>query len=89
MWKKMGKGKEVWVNKVGLVTLLVIEWKEPDHEILVEFLNTFVIKGSKIYCRRRNMVYVISKQLIANALGVYYNGYIEDPKGPMTKMLAK
>jgi hypothetical protein len=34
-------------------------------------------------------VYVISKQLIVDALGVCYNGYIEDPKGPMTKMLAK
>ncbi len=53
------------------------------------FFNTFVIKGSKIYCGRRNIVYVISKQLIVDALGVCYNGYIEDPKGPMTKMLAK
>ncbi len=32
MWKKMGKGEEVWANKVGLVTLLDIEWKELDHD---------------------------------------------------------
>ncbi len=70
MWKKMGEGEEVWASKVGLVTLLAIEWKEPDHDILVEFLNTFMIKGSKISCGRRNIMYVISKQLITNALGV-------------------
>ncbi len=49
MWKKMGKGEEAQASKVGLVTLLDIEWKELDHDNLVEFLNTFVIKGSEIY----------------------------------------
>jgi hypothetical protein len=68
---------------------LAIEWKELDHDIFVEFLNTFVIKGSKIYYGTKKIVYVINKQLIADALGVYYSGYIEDPNGPMTKMLAK
>jgi hypothetical protein len=55
-WKKMGEGKGVWVSKVGSITLLAIEWNEPNHDILVEFLNTFVIKGSKIYCGRKNIV---------------------------------
>jgi hypothetical protein len=32
MWKKKGKGEEVWANKVGLVTLLDIEWKELNNE---------------------------------------------------------
>ncbi len=32
MWKKMGKGEEAQANKVGLVTLLDIEWKELDHD---------------------------------------------------------
>jgi hypothetical protein len=32
MWKKLGKGEEVWANKVGLVTLLEIEWKEVNHD---------------------------------------------------------
>jgi hypothetical protein len=45
----MGETKEAWAKKVGLVTLLVIEWKEPDHDALVEFMNTFVIKGCEIY----------------------------------------
>jgi len=89
MWKKMGESEDVWASKVGLVTLLAIEWKEPHHDTLVEFLNTFVIKGSEIYCGRINIVYVINKQLIADALGVYQSGYIEDPKGSVTKTLAK
>jgi len=49
MRKKMGEKEKVWASKVGLVTLLAIEWKEVDHDALVEFLNTFVIKGFDIY----------------------------------------
>jgi hypothetical protein len=51
--------------------LLAIEWKELDHDALVEFLNTFVIKGFEIYFGRRNLVYFISKHLIIDAFGVY------------------
>ncbi len=69
--------------------LLIIEWKEPNHDALVEFQNTFVTKGSKIYFGRRNIVYVISNQLIANASDVYQSGYVEDPKKQMTKTLAE
>jgi len=29
IWKKMGKQEEAWASKVGLVALLIIEWKEP------------------------------------------------------------
>jgi hypothetical protein len=41
----MGEKEEAWPTKVGLVTLLAIEWKEPNHDALVTNLNTFVIKG--------------------------------------------
>jgi hypothetical protein len=62
--------------------LLVIHYKELDHDALVKFLiNIFVIKGCEIYFGKRNIVYVISKQLMANVFGVYQNGYVEDPKG--------
>jgi len=37
MWKKMGGKKKPWASKVGLVMLLAIEWKEPNHDALVEF----------------------------------------------------
>jgi hypothetical protein len=43
--------------------------EEPNHDAFVEFLNTFVIKGFEIYFGRKNIVYLISKQLITNAFG--------------------
>ncbi len=89
MWKKMGKKKKVWATKVGLVTLLAIEWKEPNHDALVKILNTFVIKGSEIYFGKKSIVYVISKQLIAHAFSAYQNGYIDDSNGQVTKTLIK
>ncbi len=87
MWKKMGEGEETWASKASLVTLLVIDQKEPNHDNLVEFLNIFVIKGSKIYFGRRGIVYVIGKQIIADAFQVCQSRYVEDPKGQVTKML--
>ncbi len=81
--------KKVWASKVGLVMLLVIEWTELDHDALLEFFSTFVIKGSKVYFGRKNIVYVINKQLIVDAFGVYQSGYIEDPKGHVTKTFAE
>ncbi len=77
----MGKKKKAWVNKVGLDTLLAIDYNELNHEALVEFLNTFVVKGSGIYFGRRNVVYVNSKQLIIDNFGVCHSGYVEDLKG--------
>jgi hypothetical protein len=53
---KEGRKKEVWASKVGLITLLAIEQKEPSHDVLVEFLNTFVIKGFEIYFGKRNII---------------------------------
>jgi hypothetical protein len=70
VWKKMGEKEEAWVNKVGLLTLLTIEWKELNHDALVKFLNTFVIEGFEIYFGRKNIIYVISKHLIADAFNV-------------------
>jgi len=34
-------------------------------------------------------VYVISKQLMVYVFGVYQSGYVEDPKGHVTKALAE
>jgi hypothetical protein len=45
----MGKGEQAWVSEASLITLLDIEWKELNHDALVEFLNTFVIKGFETY----------------------------------------
>jgi len=70
MWKKMGEGKEAWINKVGLATFLDIEWKEPDHGAIMEFFNTFVIKGYEIYFGKRSIMYVINKQILVDAFGI-------------------
>jgi hypothetical protein len=78
---KDGKGKGTWASKARLVILLDIEWKEPNHDNLVELLNIFVIKRNEIFFGRRGVIYVISKQIITNAFGVYQSGYVEDPKG--------
>ncbi len=50
--EKDGKGEEAWASKACLVTLLDIEWKELNHEALVELLNVFFIKGFEIYFGR-------------------------------------
>jgi hypothetical protein len=89
VWKKVGEKEEASISKVGLVTLLAIEWKEPNHDALVKNLNTFVIKGFEIYFGKKCIMYVISKYLIAYAFGVCQNGYIEDSKGQVIKTLTK
>jgi hypothetical protein len=66
MWEK----EKAWPNKVRLVTLLAIDYNELDHEALVEFLNTFVIKGFEIYFGRRNVAYVNHNQLMIDNYGV-------------------
>jgi hypothetical protein len=76
MWKKMGEGEEAWANKVGLITLLDIEWKELDHGSLLEFMNNFVIKRFDIYFGRKLIVYVISKLMMEELL---YNHDIKPP----------
>jgi hypothetical protein len=45
-------------------------------DIMVEFLNTFVVKGTYIYFSYSDKVYVISKQLIVDVFGVYAKGYV-------------
>jgi len=89
MWKKMGEQEEAWASKVGLVTLLTIEWKEPYLDAFVEFLNTFVIKETMIYFGKMNIVYVSSKHMIVNAFGVCNSGYVENPHGHVTKTLVE
>jgi len=49
-------------------------------DVKLEFLNTFLIKGTHIYFRHKNKVYVISEQLIVDVFGVCVERYVEDPK---------
>ncbi len=57
-----GRQKKInWATKKSLDIMMDIERKELDHGYLVEFLNTFVIKGSKIFFEKERIMYVISK----------------------------
>jgi hypothetical protein len=56
---------------VGLITLFAIDWKELDHDTLVKFLNSFVMKRCEIYFGRRNIMHVINMQLVIDAFGVH------------------
>jgi hypothetical protein len=58
-----------------------------DLDIMLEFLNNFVIKSIDIYFDYKDKVYVISKQLIVDVFGVYAKGYVEDLKGQVSKMV--
>jgi len=39
--------------------------------VMLEFPNTFLMKGVDIYFGHKDKVYVISKQLIVDVFGVY------------------
>ncbi len=51
---------------------------------MLEFLNTFAIKGANIYFGHKDKVYVISKQLIVDVFGICAKGYLEDSKEQVT-----
>ncbi len=56
-------------------------------DVMLEFLNTFLIKGLNIYFGHKDKVYVISKQLIVDVFGVCVERYVEESKGQVSKSL--
>ncbi len=79
-WKDIAK-EEDWAFKRGLVPLFLIDWQTSMFDVMLEYLNTFLVKGTNIYFGHKDKVYVINKQLIVNFFGVCAEGYVEDPKG--------
>jgi hypothetical protein len=69
-WKVISEEKE-WASKIGLVYLFVMSWEALMLNVMLEFLNTFVIKGTNIYFGHKDKAYVIKKQLIVDVFGVY------------------
>jgi hypothetical protein len=61
-WKDITM-EEDWVYKARLVPLFLMGWEAPMPDVILEFLNTFLIKGANIYFEHKDMVYVINKQL--------------------------
>jgi hypothetical protein len=51
------------------------------HDVMLEFMNTFVIKGTYISFGHKDNVYVISKQLIIDVFKVCTKAYVEYIKG--------
>jgi len=47
-WKDIAKEKD-WVSNFGLVPLFLTDWEASMLDVLLEFLNTFLIKGLDIY----------------------------------------
>jgi hypothetical protein len=48
---------------------------------MLEFLNTFLIKGVDIYFKHKDKAYVINKQLVVDVFGMCAEGYVEELKG--------
>ncbi len=84
-------GKTSMKRKNGLirrlVTLFFINQEASILNVMLEFQNIFIIKGTYIYFGYQNKVYVISKQLIVDVFGVCLEGYVEDPKGQVRKII--
>jgi len=62
--------------------------KAPMLDVMLEFLNTFLIKVIDIYFGHKDKVYVINKQLIVDVFGVCVEGYVKESKGQVSKSLA-
>jgi hypothetical protein len=65
-----------------------MEWHARMPNLMLEILNTFLIKGVDIYFGHKDKVYVISKKLIVYVFGVCADGYVEKSKGQIGKSLA-
>jgi hypothetical protein len=67
------------------IILFFMKRETPILDIMLKFLNIFVIKGTNIYFDYKDKVYVINKQLIVDVFGVYVEGYVENLKGKLVR----
>jgi hypothetical protein len=63
-------------------------WETPMPDVMLKFLNTFLIKDIYIYFGHKDKVYVIIKKLIVYVFGMCAKGYVEKPKRQVNKSLA-
>ncbi len=85
-WKDIVE-EEDWAFKARLVPLFLMDWQASMFDVMLEFLNTFLIKGADIYFGHKDKVYVINKQLIVDVFGMCAKGYVEESKGQINKSL--
>jgi hypothetical protein len=79
-WKDIAM-EENWASKARLMPLFLMGWEALMPDVMLEFLNTFFIKGAYIYFGDKDKVYVINKQLIVDIFGVCAKGYVKESKG--------
>jgi hypothetical protein len=48
----------------------MMDWEALMFNVMLKFLNTFLIKGINIYFGHKDKVYVIHKQLVVDVFGV-------------------
>jgi hypothetical protein len=51
-----------------------MDWQASMPNVMLEFFNTFLIKGVDIYFGHKDKVYVINKQLIIDVFGMCEDG---------------
>jgi hypothetical protein len=56
-------------------------------DVMLELLNTFLIKGIDIYFGHKDKVYVINKQLIIDVSRECAKGYVKELNGQVSKSL--
>ncbi len=61
----MGEVEKRWASKVGLLGLFEVQWRRPQHDLLVEFLNSWKVeKKETIYVQIVEKVIVVDKHVI-------------------------
>ncbi len=68
--------------------MFMMGWEASMPDVMLEFLNTFLIKGVYIYFGHKDKVYVINKQLIVDVFRMCVKRYLEESKGQISKSLA-
>jgi hypothetical protein len=59
-WKDIVEVED-WASKVRFVILFLMDWQAAKFDVMLEFLNIFLIKGANIYFGHKDKVYVINK----------------------------
>jgi len=85
-WKDIAM-EEDWASKARLVPFLSMGWETSMPNVMLEFLNTLLIKDAYIYFGHKDKMYVINKKLIVDVFGVRAKGYVEELKGQVSKFV--
>ncbi len=78
-WKDMIEGEDQ-TSKAKLVPLFFMDWEASMLDVMLEFFNTLLIKHTNVYVGHKDKLYVISKQLVVDVIGICAEGYVEEPK---------